>query len=69
MAQIVETTRLKAREHRLAVVIGLVYALFQAPRTGQSAPVKLAADLAHLIAFPLGWATGKLAYLPQGDKQ
>lgn len=52
-----------------AVVIGLVYALFQAPRTGQSAPVKLAADLAHLIAFPLGWATGKLAYLPQGDKQ
>ena len=52
-----------------AVVIGLVYALFQAPCTGQSAPVKLAADLAHLIAFPLGWATGKLMYLPKGDKQ
>lgn len=52
-----------------AVVLGLVWALFQAPRTGQNAPVKLAADLAHLVAFPLGWITGKLAYSPKGDKQ
>lgn len=41
-----------------AVLVALIIALFQAPRVGQGTAVKLAADLAHLIAFPLGWLTG-----------
>jgi hypothetical protein len=41
-----------------AVLMALIVALFQAPRVGQETAVKLAADLAHLIAFPLGWLTG-----------
>jgi len=40
-----------------AVFIALIIALFQTPRVGQDTAVKLAADLAHLIAFPLGWLT------------
>ena len=42
-----------------AVLVALIIALFQAPRVGQGTAVKLAADLAHLIAFPLGWLTGR----------
>ncbi len=34
---------------------GLVWTLFQLPRAGQDSTVKFLADLAHLIAFPLGW--------------
>lgn len=41
-----------------AVLVALIITLFQAPRAGQGTAVKLAADLAHLIAFPLGWLTG-----------
>ena len=36
---------------------GLVAALFLPPRAGESELVKLGADLAHLIAYPLGWMT------------
>jgi len=41
-----------------AVLIGLIVTLFQAPKVGQDTAVKLAADLAHLIAFPFGWLSG-----------
>lgn len=41
-----------------AVLAGLIWTLFQSPKAGQGTAVKLAADLAHLIAFPLGWLTG-----------
>jgi hypothetical protein len=37
------------------ILLSLVWTLFQPPRAGQDATVKLFADLAHLIAFPLGW--------------
>jgi hypothetical protein len=40
-----------------AILIALIVALFLPPRTGETQAVKLAADLAHLIAFPLGWTT------------
>ncbi len=46
-----------------AVLIGLFWTLFQSPKVGQDAAAKLAADLAHLIAFPLGWITG--SWVPQ----
>ena len=40
-----------------AILISLIVALFLPPRAGESSTVKLAADLAHLIAFPLGWTS------------
>ena len=42
----------------MAVLVGLIVTLFQAPKVGQDTAVKLAADMAHLIAFPLGWLSG-----------
>jgi hypothetical protein len=39
----------------LLILAGLGMTLFQPPSEGQDAAVKLSADLAHLIAFPLGW--------------
>ena len=33
----------------------LVISLFLPPRAGETQAVKLAADMAHLIAYPLGW--------------
>jgi hypothetical protein len=33
----------------------LVVTMLLPPRAGESAEVKLLADIAHLIAFPLGW--------------
>jgi hypothetical protein len=38
-----------------AVLILLIVALFLPPRSGETQAIKLSADLAHLIAFPLGW--------------
>jgi len=35
----------------------LIVAVFVAPRPGQDASLKLSADLAHVIAFPLGWVS------------
>jgi hypothetical protein len=37
------------------IFLSLIWTLFQPPRAGQDDTVKLFADLAHLIAFPLGW--------------
>lgn len=37
------------------IIFSLIWTLFQPPRPGQDNIVKLFADLAHLIAFPLGW--------------
>jgi hypothetical protein len=38
-----------------ALLIFLIIALFLPPRPGETEAIKLSADLAHLIAFPLGW--------------
>jgi hypothetical protein len=38
-----------------AILIYLIVALFLPPRPGETQAVKLFADLAHLIAYPLGW--------------
>jgi hypothetical protein len=35
----------------------LVISLFLPPGAGETQAIKLSADLAHLIAFPLGWMT------------
>jgi hypothetical protein len=43
-----------------AVLLFLVVSLFLPPRPGETEAVKLAADIAHLIAFPLGWLTASL---------
>jgi hypothetical protein len=38
-----------------AILIFLIVSLFLPPRPGEIQAVKLSADMAHLIAFPLGW--------------
>jgi hypothetical protein len=38
-----------------AVLLFLLVSLFLPPRQGETYVVKLSADLAHLLAFPLGW--------------
>jgi hypothetical protein len=38
-----------------AILIFLIIVVFIPPVTGETYAVKLSADLAHLIAFPLGW--------------
>jgi len=42
------------------VMGGLVFSLFLPPWGGESKLVKLSADIAHLLAFPLGWLSYKL---------
>ena len=37
------------------VLAFLVISLFLPPRAGETSAVKLSADMAHLIAYPLGW--------------
>jgi len=44
----------------LLILAGSGLALFQLSGVGQDATVKLSADLAHLIAFPLGWLASGL---------
>ncbi len=39
------------------VLVYLGVSLYLPPRPGETAAVKLSADLAHLLAFPLGWAS------------
>lgn len=36
--------------------------LFMPPKIGESAELKFSADLAHLLAFPLGWFFGSLRW-------
>jgi len=41
------------------ILLGIfVAALFLPPGTGETVAVKFSADLAHLLAFPLGWTSG-----------
>ena len=40
------------------IFVFLIISIFLPARTGEAQAVKLAADLAHLIAFPLGWLVG-----------
>ncbi|HSB65590.1 MAG TPA: rhomboid family intramembrane serine protease [Anaerolineales bacterium] len=42
------------------ILVGLLIVLFIPPRPGQTLAIKLADDMAHLIAFPLGWLTAYL---------
>ncbi len=42
------------------LIIFLVVSLFLPSRPGETQAVKLSADIAHLIAFPLGWLTASL---------
>jgi hypothetical protein len=42
------------------ILVGLFIALFLPPKAGESEPVKLLADLAHLLAFPLGWLSWQI---------
>lgn len=39
----------------ITILIILIVSLFLQPRSGETQAVKLSADLAHLLAFPLGW--------------
>jgi hypothetical protein len=43
-------------------VLLLIFAitLFMPPTIGESAKLKFSADLAHLLAFPLGWLSSRL---------
>jgi len=49
----------------------LAASLFLSPSLGEDARVKFSADLAHLLAFPMGWLSGFIAKdsLPQPGKQ
>ena len=40
------------------ILFFLIVALFLPPRFGETQAVKLVADMAHLIAYPLGWMSG-----------
>jgi hypothetical protein len=42
------------------ILVFLIVSLFLSPRPGETQAVKLSADVAHLLAFPLGWATSTL---------
>ncbi|MEW6288021.1 MAG: hypothetical protein AB1509_17560 [Chloroflexota bacterium] len=42
------------------LLLGFAAALFLPPASGESAAVKFSADLAHLMAFPLGWFSAGL---------
>jgi hypothetical protein len=44
----------------VAILIFLIIALFIPPRPGETQAVKLSADMAHLIAYPLGWMSAFL---------
>ena len=44
----------------VTILILLIVALFLPPRAGETQAIKLSADLAHLIAFPLGWTSAFL---------
>jgi hypothetical protein len=43
-----------------AIILFLIAVLFIPPVAGETKAVKLSADLAHLIAFPLGWMSAYL---------
>lgn len=43
------------------LLVVFVLALFIPPGDGEAAEIKLSADLAHLLAFPLGWLSGHVA--------
>jgi hypothetical protein len=43
-----------------SIIVFLLVSLFLPPRPGETQAVKLSADLAHLLAFPLGWGASYL---------
>jgi hypothetical protein len=43
-----------------AILVFLIVSLFLPPRPSETQAVKLSADMAHLIAFPLGWISAFL---------
>jgi len=43
-----------------SILVFLIISLFLPPRPGETQAVKLSADMAHLLAFPLGWVTSYL---------
>lgn len=43
-----------------AIAVGFLIAFLLPPGEGEDPQIKLSADLAHLIAFPLGWLSGFL---------
>jgi hypothetical protein len=48
-----------------ALFAGFILAFFRSPASGQAASVKFSADLAHLLAFPLGWLSSYLFSSPR----
>ena len=43
-----------------SILVFLIVSLFLPPRPGETQAIKLSADLAHLLAFPLGWVASYL---------
>jgi hypothetical protein len=43
-----------------AILIYLIISLFLPPQAGMTLAIKTSDDLAHLLAFPLGWITAYL---------
>lgn len=43
-----------------AILLGLVIACFLPAKPGEVQEIKLLADLAHLMAFPLGWLSSRM---------
>ena len=46
----------------LLIFLSLVWTIFQPARIGQDGTVKFFADLAHIIAFPLGWLSSYVSF-------
>jgi hypothetical protein len=46
----------------LFIFTGLGWAMLQPARAGEDRTVKFSADLAHLLAFPLGWLSSYVAF-------
>lgn len=51
------------------LLLGFAVALFLPPDSGESAAVKFSADLAHMLAFPLGWLSAGLGGGRSGRNQ
>jgi cobalamin biosynthesis protein CobD/CbiB len=51
------------------LLLAFAIAIFMPPTTGESAKLKFSADLAHLLAFPLGWFSARLGREQQSVNQ
>jgi len=57
--------RLKQPWHWLSgsvMIAALAIIMFMPVSAGESAELKFSADLAHLMAFPLGWFSSRISY-------